>query len=39
VPAERRASLIALREETRDGPLYRFDIHMQGPKETVFFDV
>lgn len=23
----------------RDGDTYRFDIHLQGPKETVFFDI
>ena len=33
VPAERRATLLA--QPTRDG--YRFDIHLQGPDETVFF--
>jgi protocatechuate 3,4-dioxygenase alpha subunit len=35
VPAERRNTLIATRQE---GNTYRFDIHMQGDKETVFFD-
>jgi protocatechuate 3,4-dioxygenase alpha subunit len=35
VPAERRATLLAQR--TDDG--YRFDIHLQGPGETVFFAV
>jgi protocatechuate 3,4-dioxygenase, alpha subunit len=35
VPAERRATLLA---EPADGG-YRFDIHLQGPNETVFFDV
>jgi protocatechuate 3,4-dioxygenase, alpha subunit len=35
VPAERRATLLA---EAVDGG-YRFDIHLQGPSETVFFDV
>ncbi|MBV9838774.1 MAG: protocatechuate 3,4-dioxygenase subunit alpha [Solirubrobacterales bacterium] len=35
VPAERRATLLA---EPTDGG-YRFDIHLQGPDETVFFDV
>lgn len=35
VPAERRATLLA--ERTNDG--YRFDIRLQGPRETVFFDV
>ena len=39
IPAERRATLIAPRLETPDGPIYRFDIRMQGPDETVFFDV
>ena len=39
VPAERRDSLIARRGEGPDGILYRFDIHMQGDRETVFFDV
>ena len=35
VPAERRATLVA--SPTDDG--YRFDIHLQGPGETVFFAV
>jgi protocatechuate 3,4-dioxygenase alpha subunit len=35
VPAERRGTLIAVRQ---GGNVYRFDIHMQGDKETVFFD-
>jgi protocatechuate 3,4-dioxygenase alpha subunit len=35
VPADRRDTLIAIR---RDGNVYRFDIHMQGDHETVFFD-
>ncbi|MDZ7841180.1 MAG: protocatechuate 3,4-dioxygenase subunit alpha [Gammaproteobacteria bacterium] len=39
VPEERRPTLIAQREETADGVVYRFDIHMQGAHETVFFDV
>ena len=39
VPAERRATLIARREEIPAGTLYHFDIHMQGDDETVFFDV
>jgi len=39
VPAERRATLIAERRSEGGLPVYRFDIHMQGPKETVFFDV
>lgn len=39
VPAERRATLIAKREMTGAGTVYRFDIHMQGEHETVFFDL
>jgi protocatechuate 3,4-dioxygenase alpha subunit len=35
VPADRRETLLARR--TDDG--YRFDIHLQGDGETVFFDV
>ena len=38
VPAERRATLIATRTDTASGPVYRLDLHMQGPNETVFFD-
>jgi protocatechuate 3,4-dioxygenase, alpha subunit len=39
VPAERRATLLAKREGQASRPVYRFDIRMQGPQETVFFDV
>ncbi len=39
VPEARRATLIAERRETGRGIVYRFDIHMQGARETVFFDV
>jgi protocatechuate 3,4-dioxygenase alpha subunit len=39
VDEARRQTLIAKREETADGAVYRFDIHMQGASETVFFDV
>jgi protocatechuate 3,4-dioxygenase alpha subunit len=39
VPAERRATLIARREAQPGGVSYRFDIRMQGAKETVFFDL
>lgn len=35
VPVERRGSLLARRQ----GGIYCFDIHLQGPTETVFFDV
>ncbi|MGZ2747952.1 protocatechuate 3,4-dioxygenase subunit alpha [Burkholderia stagnalis] len=40
VPAERRATLVATRDARPGCPtVYRFDIRMQGPDETVFFDV
>lgn len=40
VPEERRVTLIARAEGTApEGRLYRFDIHLQGDAETVFFDV
>ena len=39
VPEERRATLLAEPVETPGGVVYRFDIHMQGSRETVFFDV
>lgn len=38
VPADRRETLIAHLTATPAGTVYRFDIHMQGAKETVFFD-
>jgi protocatechuate 3,4-dioxygenase, alpha subunit len=38
VPADRRDTLIASRIEEGGAVRYRFDIHMQGPYETVFFD-
>ncbi len=39
VPAERRDTLIARRSVDGGVAVYRFDIHMQGDRETVFFDV
>ena len=39
VSEQRRATLVAQRQETGTGPEYHFDIHMQGDQETVFFDV
>ncbi|MGJ7508222.1 protocatechuate 3,4-dioxygenase subunit alpha [Variovorax sp. GT1P44] len=39
VPAERRGTLVAQRSEAGGSVTYRLDIHMQGPNETVFFDV
>lgn len=38
VEAGRRATLVAAREETPGGAVYRFDIRLQGEAETVFFD-
>jgi protocatechuate 3,4-dioxygenase alpha subunit len=39
VPEHRRASLIAQRQQEGPSVVYRFDIIMQGPGETVFFNV
>lgn len=39
VPIERRRTLLAQRNPAAAGIVYEFDIHMQGPSETVFFDV
>lgn len=39
VPADRRGTLIAERVETAAGIVYRFDVHLQGARETVFFDL
>ena len=39
VPAERRTTLIARRVPGTSKTAYRFDIHMQGEQETVFFDL
>lgn len=38
VPSARRQTLIAKLEDRAGVKLYRFDIHLQGPEETVFFD-
>ncbi|MEW6766532.1 MAG: protocatechuate 3,4-dioxygenase subunit alpha [Pseudomonadota bacterium] len=38
VPPDRRATLIAKRE-AGEIATYRFDVHLQGDNETVFFDV
>ena len=38
--AGRRETLLAVRREDSATPhVYEFDIHLQGPRETVFFDV
>lgn len=39
VPSGRRATLLARRKTTGAGVVYRFDVHMQGDRETVFFDL
>jgi protocatechuate 3,4-dioxygenase alpha subunit len=39
VPIDRRATLIAQRANCNGSAVYRFDIHLQGDDETVFFDV
>jgi protocatechuate 3,4-dioxygenase alpha subunit len=38
-PALRRDTLIAARSERDGRVIYTFDIHLQGERETVFFDV
>jgi len=38
IDSERRATLIAVHEDSGDLPTYRFDIHLQGENETVFFE-
>jgi protocatechuate 3,4-dioxygenase alpha subunit len=35
---KRRATLIAVRETVPDAPTYRMDVHLQGDRETVFFN-
>jgi protocatechuate 3,4-dioxygenase, alpha subunit len=39
VPSDRRSTLIAAREPGAGNAIYRFDIHLQGDNETVFFDI
>ncbi|NDJ36298.1 MAG: protocatechuate 3,4-dioxygenase subunit alpha [Chloroflexi bacterium] len=38
IDSARRETLIAQQEDTGDLPTYRFDIHLQGDSETVFFN-
>jgi len=38
IDAARRPTLIATLEGSGDLPTYRFDIHLQGDRETVFFE-
>jgi protocatechuate 3,4-dioxygenase alpha subunit len=39
VPGHRRSTLLARRAPDMGAHAWRFDIHMQGPQETVFFDL
>ena len=39
VPEDRRATLIGRREAGEGIATYRFDVHLQGDAETVFFDL
>jgi protocatechuate 3,4-dioxygenase alpha subunit len=39
VPAERRDTLIAKRQASGNGAVYKIDFQIQGDRETVFFDV
>jgi protocatechuate 3,4-dioxygenase alpha subunit len=39
IPAERRGTMIAHRTGSGTPPTYRFDIVLQGPNETVFFNL
>ena len=38
VPADRRSTLVARREDGGEGVVYHFDISVQGEHETVFFE-
>lgn len=38
VPESRRHTLVAQLQDGSSPPTYRFDLHMQGDDETVFFD-
>ncbi len=38
VDSSRRHTLIAVPEQSTELPTYRFDIHVQGDEETVFFE-
>jgi len=39
VPADRRETLIAQRDDSSGVVVYRLDLHMQGKQETVFFEI
>lgn len=38
IPEKRRSTLLAKRQPDAPMPTYRFDIHLQGEQETVFFN-
>ena len=38
-PSIYRATLVGRRETRDKAVVYRFDVHLQGPQETVFFDI
>jgi protocatechuate 3,4-dioxygenase alpha subunit len=38
IESARRSTLVAAREGTGDPPVYRFDIYLQGERETAFFE-
>ena len=38
-PASRRETLLARRRDRDGAAVYEFDIHLQGARETVFFDI
>jgi protocatechuate 3,4-dioxygenase alpha subunit len=39
VPADRRSTLVARRDESKGTVTYRLDLVLQGPGETVFFNI
>lgn len=39
VPEDRRGTLLAHRQPGSDPVVYRFDVHVQGDNETVFFEI
>ncbi len=39
VPEDRRATLLAKREQSENAVVYRFDIVLQGANETAFFNI
>ena len=38
IPAYRQETLVAKKLSGESTPIYEFNIHLQGEKETVFFD-